>query len=72
MSNDERSEDQTQEPTNKYGLSDEDMATLMRARQRYFALAIVGGIVLAVMGYFAAQNISGGAAAWEAMNVWPL
>ncbi|WP_270974348.1 hypothetical protein [Trueperella sp.] len=72
MSNDERADDE-EAPTNKYGFSEEDMATLMRARKRNLALAIVAGLVLAVLGFFAAQNISGGdAAAWEAMNVWSL
>lgn len=73
MSNDERADDEVETPTNKYGFSEEDMATLMRARKRNLALAIVAGLVLAVLGFFAGQNISGGdAVAWEAMNVWSL
>lgn len=73
MSNDERADDEVEEPKNKYGFSDEDMATLMHARKRNLAFAIVAGLVLAVLGCFAAQNISGGdAAAWEPINVWSL
>ncbi|QOR46397.1 hypothetical protein [Trueperella pecoris] len=63
--------------TNKFGLTEDEMNQLRRAQKRNLVLAIVGGLILFVMGYFAAQNLSDAAAlaakpSMEVVNVWPL
>ncbi|AJC70606.1 hypothetical protein [Trueperella pyogenes] len=59
MSHDDLRPDGEREPAvkNGYGLTDEEMSRLQRAKKRNLVVAIVGGLILAVMGFLAGQNI---------------
>lgn len=75
MSEQDNRPEERVKPTNKYGLSDEEAQRLRRAQRRNVVFAVVGGLILAVLGFFAAQNLNSDAALAtlvEAGHVWPL
>ena len=77
---DDRSEETTQpRPTGKVALTPEMREQLKRSQRRNMIGGLVFGLILAVLGFFAAQNIKSGsdgsylpapAAVEEIVNVW--
>ncbi|MFY9262818.1 MAG: hypothetical protein GX483_06030 [Actinomycetaceae bacterium] len=48
-----------EKPSPTKGLTEEELAKLKAAQRRNMILAVIGGLILAVLGWFAGQNMRG-------------